>query len=199
MLDDINDEDLDEVVSLETIVASGETDQVMLTLLSRIPIMAGSDKKSSYLAYRSTGFPVKQAAQLTGVPIAAVRRWRKQDAMFKRVEDEYLPQLQQQVGIDIVKFEFLRNLRLVIAKDAQLLAKFFSEGPSGFSPAEWDYVKLVRKHYTPSDLLALEKVLHPEKHHDQVKISLSWTKNAPDEYDTDEPSVEAEYRNLDDE
>jgi len=180
----------DEVTAIEQVLDQDESDRLMTSLMARIPVGSGSDKQQRYLAYRSTGFSISQSAQLCGVRVSTIRAWRKLNPLFRRMEDEYLPQLQQQVGNEVLRMEYLRNMRLLLAKDAQLLMNFFVE-PESLSEREWDYVKSVRKHYTPTDLLALEKILHPEKDRGQVTVKLVWGSG------TREETVEGTYREDD--
>ena len=182
---------VDEILALEKVLSEDETNKLMSSLMARIPAGAGSNKQQRYLAYRSTGFSVSQAAELCGTTPHYVRLWRKQNPAFKRLEDDYLPQLQSQVGNEVIRMEYLRNMRLLLAKDAQLFMEFYRD-PDALGEREWEYFKLARKHYTPSDLLALEKILHPEKQIQTVNVRLSWGSSSTE-------TLEAEYRETEEE
>lgn len=144
------------------------------TLMARIPLLAGSNKKVAYLGYRACGFTQGQACQLAGITKTTVHKWRKSDEVFSRWETEELARLQGSVGNDILKFEFMRNMRMLLKVDMLLIAKSFS-GLENMTPREYELFKSLRKFYTPNDLLAIEKVISPEKHVvGPVVFQLSW-------------------------
>ena len=186
--------DIDELDTNDGDLPSDET-----TLLARIPILAGSNRKAAYLAYRSTGFTVTQACDLAEIHISTVHKWRKSDLVFKRFEAEELQHLQESVGNDVIRFEFLRNMRMLLKKDTVLIAKGISD-LEGMSEREYELFKVLRRFYTPADMLALEKVLHPEKHQDgPIKITLSWggrlaTREVDNDLEID--VVEGDYKEL---
>ena len=142
-------------------------------LLARIPLMAGSDKKALYLSYRATGFGVHEAAELAEVQISTVNKWRKSDKEFKEFETTRLQELQSTVSMDVIRLEFIRNMRMMLKMDFQIIHKALFE-MTDMSAPEWSYFRDIRKHYTPNDLLAIEKALAPEKHQTKVTIKLTW-------------------------
>lgn len=161
--------DTTQVVSNEDNMSSEET-----TLMARIPLLAGNDKKSAYLAYRSTGFTVKQSAQLVHVNYQTIKNWRAKDKEFARIETHELQRLQDTVGNDVIRFEFLRNMRLLLKSDMSVIFKGINN-VNDLSPREYELFKNLRRFYTPADMLSLEKILHPEKHKDgPITIQLSW-------------------------
>src|SRR5690242_16115899 len=129
------------------------------TLLARIPLMAGSSKKAAYLAYRSVGFTINKAVELAGTTRTSVHQWRKSDPVFASWESERLQELQSTIGNDVIKFDFLRNMKLLLHQDMQLISKAMSEGLDELTSREYEVYKNVRKFYTPTDWLALEKIL----------------------------------------
>lgn len=144
------------------------------TLLARIPLLAGSNKKMAYLAYRSCGFTPAQACDLADTQMQTLRNWRKSDEVFRNFEENELQRLQETVGNDIIRFEFLRNMRMLLKADFKVIAKGINNLEK-MSPREYEIFKALRRFYTPADMLALEKVLHPEKHKDgPVTIKLTW-------------------------
>lgn len=180
----------EDVTALEQVLDEADADKLMSSLMARIPVGAGSDKQQRYLAYRSTGFSASQAVKLCGVKLSTLRIWRRQNPLFRKMEDQYLSQLQSTVGNEVVRFEYLRNMRLLLAKDAQLFMSFFTD-PESLSEREWEYFKSARKHYTPSDLLALEKILHPEQQARELTVKLTWASVREGE----EP-IEASYNEV---
>ena len=145
------------------------------TLLARIPLMAGSSKKAAYLAYRSVGFTIGKAVELAGTSRSSIQQWRKSDPTFAMWENERLHELQTSVGNDVIKFDFLRNMKLLLHQDMQLISKAML-GLDDLSPREYEVYKNVRRFYTPNDWLALEKILAPERHQDikPITINLNW-------------------------
>ena len=152
------------------------------TLLARIPLLTGSSKKMAYLAYRSCGFTITQSCDLAKIKRTIIHHWRKVDPTFRKFETTQLGYLQATIGNDVIKFEFLRNMRLLLNFDMQLISKAMinvniGNGTSeGLSPREYELFKNLRRFYTPADMLALEKILNPEKHRDNgpVIIQLTW-------------------------
>jgi hypothetical protein len=160
-----------------TVTLTTEDDSLLpeeQTLMARIPMMAGNNKKVAYLAYRSCGFTVNQACDLVGIAHQNVVSWRKTDATFRKFESEELSRLQGSVGIDVIKFEMMRNMRLLIREDFNIIAKSLN-GLEDLSPREYELYKNLRRFYTPNELLTLEKILEPEKHQGgNVTFQLTW-------------------------
>jgi hypothetical protein len=176
MADEIATSEYDDSTTTFSIVL--EEDSELLpeeqTLMARIPLMAGSNKKVAYLAYRSCGFTVGQAAELAGTTHQNVVSWRKTDKTFKKFESEELSRLQSTVGIDVIKFEMMRNMRLLLRSDFNIIAKSIN-GLEDMSPREYELFKNLRRFYTPTELLTMEKILEPEKHQsNQVTFQLTW-------------------------
>lgn len=165
------------------------------TLLARIPLMAGSPKKAAYLAYRSVGFTITKSCQLAGTTMASVHQWRKSDPVFREWEQERLQELQSRVGNDIIKFDILRNMKLFLNADFELICKAMVKGVDSLTPREFTLYKEARKFYTPEQLLTIEKVIAPEKHRDATKlvVNLNWG-NMPDSLVVDGEAHELEER-----
>lgn len=163
-------EEMNIVSATEQGLTSEET-----TLLARIPLLAGHKKKYAYLAYRSCGFTILQSCQLAGATHQLLRYWRNTDKTFKKFEEQELQRLQSTIGNDVIRFEFTRNMRLLLKADMGVIFKALTN-LAELSPREFELYKNLRKFYTPSDLLAIEKIINPEKHHDNmpVTINLTW-------------------------
>lgn len=151
------------------------------TLLARIPLMAGSSKKAAYLAFRATGFTVGKSIELAGTTRQSIHNWRNNDPVFREWEQDKLQELQSSVGNDVIKFDFLRNMKLLLHQDMTIIAKAML-GIDELSSREYDTYKNIRKFYTPNDWLALEKILAPEKHKDAgpIHITLNWGNRTPE-------------------
>lgn len=155
------------------------------TLLARLPLLAGDEtiqgQKANYLAYRSTGFTHRQACELTGISTAIVNGWKHSDPEFEKWESQELPRLQREVGNDVIKFDFLRNLRLLLLQDSDIIFKAQTGGVDELSPREFSRYKEIRRFYTPGDLLTLEKIINPERHQqdNHINIVLNWGGEKP--------------------
>lgn len=162
------------------------------TLIARIPALAGNNKKVAYLGYRSCGFTVGQACELAGCTKTSVHNWRKSDPVFARWENEELPRLQKDLSVDIIKFEFTRNFRMLLKSDMLLIAKGLSD-LENLTSREYELFKSLRQFYKPSELLAIEKILAPERHSNTpTVIKLSWGSRL------DSPVIEGEVKELTD-
>ena len=159
-------------------------------LLARIPLMAGSDKKALYLSYRATGFGVHEAAELAEVQVTTINKWRKSDPAFKEFETNRLQELQSTVSIDVIRLEFIRNMRMMLKMDFKVINKALFD-MTDMSSSEWAYFRDIRKHYTPNDLLAIEKALAPEKHQTKMTINLTWGNDRAQILDGNFESVES--------
>lgn len=167
---------------------------------SRIPVFAGDDKKMEYLSYRSLGFSAKAACSLADVKLETVRTWRNQDPTFKKFEGEKLTELQKTAGKDLVELTFKRNMFLLLDQDFQVINKAHKTEFTDLSAREWEYYKAIRKHYTPQDLLALEKALNPDEHKDNINyvVNLTWNTGDPSEGRIQEVEAASPYRELPD-
>lgn len=147
-------------------------------LFSRIALST-NPRKSAYLGYRACGFSVMAACDLVPVQHKTVVGWRKSDPDFADFESNRLYELQRNIGPDILRLEFLRNFKLALKGDFKVLNAAAllgvnrgvvganSEGEletlrAGLTDREFEYLKTIRKHYGPQELLALHKALEPE-------------------------------------
>lgn len=129
-------------------------------LLSRIPLQSGDARKAGYLSWRATGFGVREACDLTPCSHGTLMRWRREDKEFAEFEDKFLQTLQKDVSKDLIHLEFLRNMRLALHRDFKVLWKAAYDLES-LTDAETAYLKLIRRIYTPQDLIVLEKAVEP--------------------------------------
>lgn len=164
------------------------------TLIARLPLLAGSSKKAAYLAFRSCGFSIERSVTLAGTTKTSIQQWRKSDPVFARWEQEKLQELQASIGNDVIRFDFLRNMKLLLHQDLTIIAKAVELGLDKLTGREWEIYKNVRKFYTPSDWLNLEKILAPEKHQEaKIVVNLSWGGRLPG---TDDTLIEGTSREV---
>ena len=116
------------------------------------------DRKSVYLSYRVTGFTVAEALQLTGMVGQTLRNWRKTDPEFCDVEKNRLKEVRDQLAKDVVRLEYLRNLRLVLKKDFDIL-RVAVKDIEKLAQRDFQYLLKARQHYTPQQLQAIEALL----------------------------------------
>ena len=107
---------------------------------------------------------------MAAVTQATLNKWRREDAEFRQFETERLAFLQRTIASDIMRMRWLRNFFLVLRRDERVLHKS-AFNFEGLTDNERSYLHLIRKHYTPQDLLALEKALEPD-HGERARISV---------------------------
>lgn len=152
------------------VILHTETD--MDVVLSKIPSLFGSSLKATYLAFRSMGLNVQQALDMLGEEELTLTFWQVSDPEFLQFEKENLHKLQAEIGPELIRLGFLRNMAMFVAKDAGILRR--AGNLNEMTKREFDYLMKVRGHYTPSDLLAMEKAVNPEYGEEKVVINLTW-------------------------
>ena len=70
---------------------------------------------------------------LAGISRRTLYNWRQKDAEFDAIERKGLPELPDTFTKEIVYREYMRNLRMVLALDAELLDKALQE-PEALTP-----------------------------------------------------------------
>lgn len=133
-------------------------------LKARIPL-GNNPRKASYLSYRASGFSVRESCALAEVHHSTVKKWRRDDEEFRTWESgEKLAWLQSNVAHDLQQMEFMRNFRLCLRMDKKVLYKA-ALSLSLLTEREMEILKVIRKHYTPQDIIAVQKALVPEPDH----------------------------------
>jgi hypothetical protein len=142
------------------------------TVLAKIPSLFGVSNKATYLGFRALGLSPVQALDTMNLEESQLDFWRADDPAFLDFEQDYLYELQTQVSAELIRLGFLKNMAFLVAKDASILHR--SSDLELLTKREYDYLMKVRGHYTPGDLLALEKVFSPTQESDKVTIQLTW-------------------------
>lgn len=124
------------------------------------------DDRSRFLGLRSSGFGIREALNLISKAKSTLSLWRK-DSAFVKLE-ERLPELRQTLALEYVGMEFLRNLRLVMEKDARVLRKslenhvrldeFGNEHTIPMPNQDFQYLLKMRQFYTPVQLAQIESL-----------------------------------------
>lgn len=125
---------------------------------------ASDMKKSRYLSFRACGFTVYEAARLSGVKHGTVQQWHTNDQEFKRLDDAGITELRQNVAARFVTAEFLRNYRLVLQRDFEVLQKAALD-PDNLTQPDHLYLGKIRPQYSPQQLEIMKRILQnePEK------------------------------------
>lgn len=116
-----------------------------------------SEDKARYLGYRASGFTSREAMSLVGRNMRTLTNWRNGDAEFCRIEREELPTLRSHVGREIITLEFIRNYRMILLKDFNIIRKSLKM-PEKMSQGELQYLFKARQHYTPQQLAILQQL-----------------------------------------
>lgn len=148
------------------------------TAISRIPEMFGQSVKATYFGLRSLGLNSRQCLQALNLEEGTLQYWQKSDPKFLEFERQALPKLQKEASVSILRLGFIRNMTVFVLQDWKILQRMADYGPDVLTDREFGYVKQIRKHYTPSDLLAIEKAVNPEAHNGKVEINLTWGNGA---------------------
>ena len=135
----------------ETLLAT--TEGVIQSLLP----FGEDNNKGRYIGYRASGFTFREACQLTGIHYKSIYRWRETDEKFKEWEDQ-LPELRKTLGIEYSHLEFIRNYRLILQKDYEIISKSL-KAPEELDNKEHQYLLKLRSHYTPQQLQVLQSLI----------------------------------------
>lgn len=130
-------------------------DQAMME--SYLPIF-DDERKSAFLSYRATGFSLTEAYKLTGINMSQLVEWQRTDPTFVHEYDLILSASSRQRALRYIEYEFVRNFKLMLLKDSQVVAKSL-DSPGEMTKSDLDYLKSARNHYTPSSLQSLRGLL----------------------------------------
>jgi len=97
-----------------------------------------------------------ESVKLADIHLKTVHRWREDDPVFVALEEKAKTDLRDDLSNKLVDIEFTRNFRLVLAKDFNVLFKD-ATGETLTEP-EQDYIKLIRKFYTPQQYAMIKQM-----------------------------------------
>lgn len=143
-----------------------ETVEAALSLLPYLDGDYWAEKKLNYLAYRYTGFSVREAVQLADIHEKTVQRWRA-DERFRELEQRATGPERAVLRREILHLLFVKNYHLVLRKDFDVLQKSLglivgTDGkPVMMSNVDIRYLERARAHYSPQQLEVIEKLLDP--------------------------------------
>jgi len=124
---------------------------------SLIPYYSDGSKKARYLSYIIAGFSTMEAIKLSKIHLKSVHRWRESDPVFVELEAKASTSLRRELADHLIDIEFTRNFRLVLAKDFEILFKDASG--EQLTDKEEDYLKLIRKFYTPQQFAMIRQII----------------------------------------
>ena len=111
--------------------------------------------KETYLGYLASGFTHTEALGLSSVDDATVKSWLSNDPEFARVNAELHSETRSQLAAEFTQAEYLRNFRLMLAKDHEVLTKHLEV----LSDREFKYLIKARNHYTPQALVLFAQLM----------------------------------------
>lgn len=117
------------------------------------------DRKAAFLSYRATGFSLSESYKLAGISLVILEKWQQTDPMFVSEYSKLLEGTPRLRALRYIELEFIRNFRLMLVKDAQIITKAL-DPDSELTKQEADYLKTARQHYTPSSLQSLRGLLN---------------------------------------
>lgn len=132
-----------------------ETEGIVESLIPYIVnSYAEGGKKIRYFSYIMSGFAKREAVALAKVHTKTVDGWEK-DPQFMEMLN-HLPEIRKRLSDQILDIEYTRNFRLILDKDFKLL---FKDAMSEFlTNAEEEYLKNIRKFYTPQQLVMVKQL-----------------------------------------
>ena len=120
----------------------------------------GDNKQTKYLSYRASGFSVREACEMVGITQKTAHRWREASPAFNTYDTTEIGKLRKELGGQFAYTEFLRNFRLIMEKDRQVLTKSVKpESAEEMTRSEEAYLLKSRGFYTPQQLEVIRQVL----------------------------------------
>jgi hypothetical protein len=163
----VNIWDRPEIVdALDLVLENGESTDLVL---AQIPGLFGESAKATYLGFRAIGLTRKQALEVLQLDSYVYEIWKAETPEFAQFEYKCLTELQSKIGADIVRLGFLRNMTMFLFRDQITIRKSLSDF-EGMSNRDFAYLRAIRRHYSNSDLLALEKAISPERHRNNTLV-----------------------------
>lgn len=151
-----------------------------------IPYASHDERKTKYLSYRASGFSPKEACRLVDVELRTLYRWRE-DPEFKDIETGQLAEIRKSLGSQFTLMEFLRNTRLVLSKDFDIIMRAMgrvtidgddTDRMDTLSEREWQYFKDAVKRYGPDQLMKLQAAVQGKSTSDTVHQEFNFTRFA---------------------
>lgn len=125
---------------------------------SVLPYYSDDSAKSKYMSYRACGFTTTESMELVQRDRATLYRWYREDPDWKLQDTEGIGEFRQTTARNFIFAEFMRNMRLVLEKDAAILQKALKD-PDEMDKEEHSYLRTIRPQYGPAQLAAITAYL----------------------------------------
>lgn len=135
------------------VVDPKDTNAIVESLLQE----RGDSKKARYLGYRASGFTIREALAMVGCKQRTVEHWRREDSAFASQEAQ-LPELRKKLGFEFANMEFLRNYRLILQRDFEVIGKSMTKDYV-LTKEEAAYLLKARGSYSPQQLEIIKNFL----------------------------------------
>jgi len=117
------------------------------------------DPRAHFLISCACGFSIREALKYIGRSKSALSLWRR-DPRFVDLESR-LPEIKKTLGMEYTSLEFLRNFRMVLEKDFQVIRKSLDKNQV-LTVQESSYLIKMRSQYTPQQLQIIEALVAAE-------------------------------------
>lgn len=155
---------------LDEIIKKGDSKEGNYDLvMAQIPGLFGDSEKATYLGFRALGFRKGQVLELMGLGDMDYDKWVAETPELEDFEYHRIGQLQSHINADIIKLQFMRNMTLFLFQDSRIVGKSLTDF-NELTNREYNYLRSIRRFYSNSDLLSLQKALEPEKHRNNTLV-----------------------------
>ena len=130
-----------------------------------------------WLSYYGFGFSPREACKLTDIKYNTIRTWEQRDPEFKALIANKA-EFRRKYDKALTRLEFMRNFRLCLKKDYEVLSK----PESRLGKDDRAYLTQVRKQYNPQQLHVLDQLGMGEESTGQgptfTQLVMNFIKNA---------------------
>ena len=130
------------------------TEAATAVVESVTPYWQDSSAKTAYMGYRGSGFTKREALDLVGRSDRTLYSWYADDKEFNELDNEGLNEFRERVGRDFAYADYMRNWRLTMQYDGDILTKAVKE-PDELTVEDHRYLRAIRAQYTPAALTAI--------------------------------------------
>lgn len=157
-------------------------------IMGQIPSLFGSGNKATYLGFRAVGMGHADALETLGCDDTDYAMWLVDTPQIEEFVNERLVEMQDAIGVRVVRLMFLRNLTGYFMLDGMVMREA-KNGMDKMGPQSAAYLRTARRNYTPKNLLDLERALEPEKHRENITIMINNGSRMYEIIDADEGDV----------
>ena len=117
-------------------------------------------RKVDFLVLRSVNFTTEEALKVVKIEKSVYEGWRVYDPVFVEWESVNLRQLQQHLGSEVLRAQFMRCVFLQLAIDSNLLQRRAFE-PGTLDGEDRADARAAAKRYTAANIASMMRVLEP--------------------------------------